>query len=138
VNRDEIVNMAKSYFHLFEGGEYGLLFRYEDYEGHEVKVREKNGDFAWVDPLILSIAKWLWIAERNYQKSANGNSCALCIAYCGCEDCDVYLNTGDIQCTATPYYRWDYDRNPENAEDMAFFLIDLAKVKFAVPQKEEA
>jgi hypothetical protein len=54
------------------------------------------------EPLAVSIHKWRDVVYgRGYEDGAD--NCALCIVYCGCDECPVCEEVGRSMCLGTPY-----------------------------------
>jgi len=103
-------------------------------------------DKAILTALDESIMHWMRMRDGNRIITASGEpeepcaqDCALCELYLWCDDCPIYMKTGEPQCDATPFYaasdafyRLNNTFNPSEsvefkkaAEEMVNFLVEL-------------
>lgn len=88
------------------------------------------------DPLELSIEKWRDIVDGKGRDSGESN-CALCETHkegyrVNCEECRIYIETGQHSCDGTPQERYVWAKGKEKEE------LARAELEFLKSLRKEA
>lgn len=133
VTRRMIFREARKYLGLFSTDEHNLrALRGEDRLRHRKDGLEVFLNDEWVvaDPLIVSIAKWIFIAENKICTDFGGSTCGLCVAYRhwerGCLRCPVAIEVEAWDCWYTPFANFSFHLTQRYALEEVSFLVDLA------------
>lgn len=127
MNKNEVIQQAKEFVSLYR------------LNGDDLVVNRNRAHFLLLEkgisPLLLAIAKWLFLSDNPARYEIAGSTCALCWIHLRCRRCPVAQKAEDNECRGTPYYQYVKNPTSANAQLMAEWLISL---KVEIEAEKEA